>query len=430
MLTFREFVTEAITHADIVRLRTEAGAFTKNVRRITNGRELAQVALAYETWAHNLDVFIYQRLLGVGSEYDFDRESSWAKRLRTDVWSLIIVNPFRQDTGSAGRRAWDADRGGYTGHGVALWDEAYPHFDRARTAIYAKLGRLIRAAFAAADVYFEAEAKAAHADRGLTTQLQVGGLPVTVIRNEAASSVVEPRTFLRTLEQGLVAIRRAGFGSHLTRLRFEIYLNNANMGESAGDYSHRSDTSVIRLNIWGSTTAAVVHEVGHHVQARLSDERRKVWSDFVTRSRVSFSDDDLRTLKTAFLAACHAHYREGSGYTISNLWNRHILLFIASADLRVKYQAFLVSSHGKTGKYFDVMDPMKDETTQSWEDNWRTFERAASIPFMINAPSEYSHKNEGEAFAETFTYMVLNTAPVAPLVRSVFQSVVGLRVRV
>ena len=426
---------EAFSPADIDKVRTDASAWTKNIRRIKTGQELATVCAAYDRWSKYLDDFIYRRLMGMKTfSYNSDKETWWQKDLREKTWSLVITNPFRDDIRSA-YNAWNIDHGAFTADGQSWWQTAYSDFNNRRNNIYAKFGKYVREMMAALDAYLEHElaTKKTLPDYAASTTLQIDGLPVTIVQSEASRSSDNPRDILKHIRTGIAAVRKAGFGKFLTHLKFEIRMDEQDSGKgtssAAGLYKHRTnDFSTIDVLAWGTNSPrTVTHEIGHHVHYLLTPKRRDAWLAFIKQHRVSFNAEDVASIHTAIDKAYNAHKDEHHrGYTIENFWAKLVPQAIANAVTREKYAHWFKSGEGVTFQFHEVLDPFHDDIQHPDERNRMKaeFDAASREPFTLHLPSEYASKNEDEAFAEVFCYYVLKSAPIAPITRATFEDVV------
>ena len=427
MLSFREFLTEAITPAVLETLRRDAGAFTKNIRRIQTGAELAQVAAAYSRWAKYLDDFIYKRLLGT-NDYDFDHESYSAKQLREKVWTLVIADPF---TDALSQINLDGLRQSgefaYTDRTAPFWDKALTQFHQKRDSLYTKLSRQIREAFAALDQYVESHAHPDQPtmlpDHALRTTVSVLGVPVTIITVEGVKPsewFQHPRETLEQFRTVFLAIRAAGFGSGLERLRFELFTTSAHgdMPEAAGNYD---PSGLIRINIWGTNPHTIAHEVGHHFFRRLSGERRVAWEQFVKRNKLSFTPEDITELHRAYLDTFHHHAPTSHGYTIQDFWEK--VADRLTPATKLKMESFMIA-RGTPERIQILMSPFVDG--RDIDGPWNEFLELAQKGFLLNAPTAYSNANPEEAFCECFAIYVNQNHPLAPVVRLVFREVTGL----
>lgn len=424
MKSFSAFITEAFTQADITKLRQDAGAFTKNIRRIKTPQELATVAQAFRVWQTYVDHLVYRRLMGV-TDSPIENESWASKELRAKWWTLVILdNPCIDSVGHRASFVLYSSPGvyGYTPQTAASWDRLYQLFDEKRDSIYAKTSKAVREAFAALDAYLASKGTPTHPDHAAPTLMMIDGVEVSVITSEVQPSHYDPRATLRQLREVLAAIRRHGLGDYLNRLKVDLYTSELNW-DRAGDYN-AGPVGRIRIFAAKDNTHTIAHEVGHHVHHRLSPERLTAWNTFIKHNAISFTTDDFRRIHQAYLAAFAKHAKESRGYTVVDMWNVLVPQYLTDRTTAAKYRHFMID-YGKKSRQRIILDPFADG--RDVEEKWQEFKKEASFPFMMFAPTNYSNKNPDEAFCEVFAEYVIQVHPLADIVRSTFEEVVGLK---
>lgn len=432
--TFRRHLDEALTRADFEQLRKEAGAFTKNIRRIQNPQELALVMDAFKIWQAHFSTYVYDKLLGLPREggynggYNFDKETWEAKNLRVSGWDLTTNSAFSLFVGY-GKGIDDlllvGRRFAYNDGNKSLWDAVYRIFDRQRDKVYSKLGSLIRKAFAAIEEYLKAHTdKPSFPDHSKQETVMVSGIPVHIKTSELIDSTAKIKSALQQIQLAIGMIRRKGLERGLHRLEIEMR-PNSNDWEAAGHYSFNDRVVLHALGLNSYTT---VHEIGHHFHLRaLSEEQRTRWDQFIRGHGMRFTDEEFRMLKDAFWKAVEysERHKKGFSYVHQQFWEHTFPAHIPSPDLLVKYQHFTQSRFGHHDRSRYLSAPWTSDAEHSNEDRWKEFEDVASKGFKAHVPTDYSNKNTEEAFCEVFAFYV-HDRKLSDIVRVMIRDVCGL----
>lgn len=433
MKSFSQFlITEAFSRADLEKLRADAGAFSKNVRRIKNGRDLQTVCAAWMRWCTYASDMVYQRLMGLpargATDYELKGETSAAKNLREKWWTIHLMHDIFmlgdiKVYGKPSSSAFTWRDGEPTYENPKVWDQLYDLFNDVRDTVYNKLGRAIREGFAALDQYFTSLAKDVVPDRAVPDKINVAGIPVVVVRDETGASKWggDPRTAIRNIDWVVNQIRRMGMGWLLKSMHIIIIPNDTNF-EVAGTYGAGE---VTLYGKHGQSAHTVAHEIGHHVWYRLSDAQRKAWTDFYDTNRTKFTDTEIGYLHAAYKAAFAAGKAAGKGgFTIPDFWETWFAQAITDRTTLVKYQHFMISFGISTHYQRILMDPMMDETR---EEKWTEFLDQAKRSFLIFAPTEYANKLNTEAFCEVWAEYIVRERGLADIVEAILKSILNKR---
>jgi hypothetical protein len=411
MKRFLEFLAEAIHPSDIATLRDDAGAFTKDARRIASGTDLKTVSEAWERWEKYVYDFIYNRLLGINDAGHIDetKESYESKQLRVKWWNIHVL----------GNVFIDHWRGYTRDMGPADWDSCFASFQTNRDKVYSKLGRIIREGFKALDEYM-AKYPEGHPDRAVTDHTSVGGVPVTIITSELQKNDFDPRTVLGFISTVVNRVKEVGLSRYLADVRYLLMATTTSF-DVAGNYLHQRGESEIRIFGWGNTLHTVAHELGHHVYYQLSSRAQKYWSDFVTSNRLSFTDEELTDIHDAYDRCFHALVHSANYLHTVDVWG-HLVDYITNPNAATKFKHFM-AFYGKKNRQRVLMDPFTDgsDLNAKFDD----FKKEAGV-FMMFAPSAYANKNSDEAFCEVWADYITQEHPLADIVQAVFEDAVGL----
>jgi hypothetical protein len=131
---------EFITKDSIEEWRKSFLAFTKNTRRIQNGKDLYDVRMAYIIWRKNFEEFFYKKLMGLDTK-GARTDNQFA---RSKVWDLVVFDPFDVVSGAywtvvsiLGKETQGIPPKGYN---KELWDALYALWNsKERTKNYSRL---------------------------------------------------------------------------------------------------------------------------------------------------------------------------------------------------------------------------------------------------------------------------------------------------
>jgi hypothetical protein len=429
MLSFQQYLNEEVKKAEIEGLRKEALMFSKNIRRIKNGHDLFVVAQAYAKWLHMIQVRTFSQLLGVDDAWkDKPKQESYASsQLRTKMWDLVMADRIFTPRIWSNHKLDDPTKAPLTGedHVVyryndaskGMWDEYYSMFDRERTKIYTKFGKLVRDAFNALDEWL-AEQPDTMLSHHHTETFKHDGVVVMFVASDTqhsdANTRKEQKKYLESLSIVLKRYRKMGLGRFVDKLIYEYDRANNNTSH-AGEY--RSGKIVSFL--WeGNTPHVIAHEIGHHLyKTFLSDAQQNAWFNFIQHDLVSFSESDYNEIYHAFktLYAQKAPHASEYSYTVDGVWQDvHKLL-------KTPVTKELWDAYCKQNAHIHI-SPLKSDP----EASFKNFRSETAKPFVLHAPTAYSSKNPEEAFCETIANYVEGT-PLTPLIKHQFEMITGLR---
>ena len=429
----KSFLTEALTERDFDQLRKDAGAFTKNIRRIANGKELAMVADAFRLWQNHYKNFVYNRFLGIEDDTrnqsdQFGPDETWERRnLRKVAWDVYIMsNVFI--TGSDYYLRDVNKRLVYNTETASSWDAEYAKFDKQRDSRYQKLSKSVREAFKAIDEYRAAfHADGVIPDRKAVETIKIDGVTIEIATSDLQTKDADARVAqgLAMIRQSIHLIRRANIPNPFNRLIVRLAPNNSG-GDAAGTY-RAGPRPVVNIMVWGLNTHTIVHEVGHHVfKTVLSPERQRAWEHFIKHNRVTFTHDELDSIHRAYLHVYEANRHTSNGlYTVSDIWE-NLSPSISLPSARLKFDNFMAHQFGRTHRSRILMAPYKnpDHDPGDTERKWNDFVEAAQQGFVMHASTEYSNKNPEEAFCETFAFYC-HGRKMYDTMRMMFRQVIG-----
>ena len=463
-LPFRTFVLrEAITPKDFDQLQREAQMFTKNIRRIKNGDELRAVVRAYMKWHEHLERFVYVRLLGVNATTMHDlkgwtNNKHWervAKRMENEPLAMFELRKRMLKMATEAAKAISMDQWRSVDDPNRDWDSIYQWFDQYRSNQYNVFSRCVRELFKALDQYRDSRygQEGTFPEHYVEEYVEVEGFKVKLVYSEyrggsnfqVLNNVPHWKTdapdalhrSLRIVQQSIQHIKQKGFGFALgNRLNFELLptshsshtfeidaLPGTRLGTAGLYHSHRQLVQVFYSGLTDLQTT--VHEIGHHVfRTVFNNQQRLGWTDFVTRNQISFTDDDLMNLRTAFGRTIP---RMGADNSRADFFRMMAVnLRQESESAHQKFLHFINAHKANDGSYginnrsrvgyFEFVNPTDDKQNDR---AWAQFRAQASQPFMLSAPTTYSNSNPEEAFCETFSYYVTNT-PLDPIVKTTF----------
>lgn len=414
MLSFRQFITEAIDKRTLENLRKEALAFTKNLRRVKNGHDLYIAAQAYSRWIHYAEELIYNRIMGMRlRRKPVENETYEAKQVREKFWDLVISqNPFTLPNHYSVKLADIAIPGQkptsfkYSDANRSKWDEQYALFDQQRDKIYVRYSRLIRDAFNAIDEWVAKEFKGIDTitDHEKVEHIRFDGVDVMLRWTERESNPTSLKnlkeTFFHLLKKTLAVLRKYGFANHLTRVSWVFDPNNNVGSEAAGDYdSFRRVIGMYRFGI--AEIKVYFHEFGHYVYREvLKQNQKKDWDAFITKDQVQFSDHDFVEIEKAISSTESANLDP----TAERIHAR-----IKDPVTQDLFAAFATQRYGIV-----ATDISKFRS------------RAENVSFSLSVPTEYSNKNTEEAFCEVFGFFMAGK-PLRPIIEAQFSRITGLR---
>lgn len=408
MLTFGQFLSEAVNKSEIESLRKDAAMFSKNIRRIKSPRDLYIVVQAYDKWLAHMEGILMSVFSISGSQKREKPHETWEeKEVRTKWWNLHIEGTgiFFVDwpRGSDVIRPANGEKYKqfrYDGK-EAEWTKYYAGFDKARNSIYTKYGKLTRDMFAAMDEWLSQKGDSLESYQK-KEEFKFADVRVRFLTTDETEQrdKAKLKEYLHALKIATDRLRHFGFGTILKDLIFEA--DFATNDWAAGTYDHNN---TIRSTMFGySDPRVIAHEVGHHVYSRvLKPSQREGWINLIKKNQVSFTDSDMRSLRRAYDKVIAIALKDMDEWQnqIKGVWE-NLPRFIDDAQAKDMYVTFWKQyQHGGGDMY--IPSPFKNDINAAWS----KFERTAGVPFAYHVPTGHSNKNPEEAFCETFSYYIM-----------------------
>jgi hypothetical protein len=429
MNTFRSFLlSETITQATLDKLRADANAFTKNVRRIKTLDEYQQVVRAFRVWQQHWHDFVYNNLMGLnrhgGSTLEKGKESWDAKELREKAWTLYISSDLFVSKG-APDPPYDSNPDAWK------WQRSFEDFTKNRDKIYDRLARIIRDGFKAVDLFVDTQRlsrrSAVLPDFDQKIRTTVAGFPVTIVNNEAGDDDRHNADTLKRIHAAVSVVKQRGLGTFLRDLQFEV--RNGEWEQRgfgiAGTYDVKTRT--IAVYPLGNNASTIVHEIGHHVfRTQLLNSARARWETLITRNRITFTDDELQEIADAYLEAFEAERHQPTvGYVVDQFLSKHVAARV-SHSTQIKLRHYLTQHFGSHGKESLDISPNVN-ADMSYVRSERN-ELITNLKKGVSAfvPTAYAHTNPEEAFCEVFAMFVLKK-PLADMMYFTIASILGVR---
>lgn len=432
MYSFKQFLTEAISANIVPKTKKEFQAFTKNVNRIKNAKDLAIVHKAYATWVDNFEDLIFKRILGTDIQFDRTKNNEptnfWEDEVRKACWE-IVINPEIFLEKVPHRAKEDARTKGQLSGSASVygdeWEAMYDYFDKNRKYVYNRLGKMGREAFKALDNFFKEQSSVV--DKNMPEYEMVEGVRVIIRSVEGNSNVSYIKKALAEIKKALRILKKSGFGKLLKGLKIELIASSSNLS-AAAEYDLKTQTVMVYL--FGADHNTIIHEIGHRMWYEfITKEQQELWNDFYDKNLVSFSEDELEIIEAAFWK----HYgaiKEGNSLFYG------VEKYITSDTAKVKYQSAIQADFMRSDLDLESAIKPRSESWRTSEENSAEQKKTATRKIklfrsyysdwrtnkvLINPITAYGATQNTESYPEAFTHYILRNARMNPLVKQVFK---------
>lgn len=265
-----------------------------------------------------------------------------------------------------------------------------------------------------------------------TEQHSIAGINVLVSgikqkEDEKHTKII--KKFIQLLPKAVDKIKKEGFKQTLRGLTMELTLGGAkSVGvQSGAGGSYNYSTDLLRMYPMGmgllsndyDTLRTLIHELGHRYYYRhLSDKVQNAWHRAINKKSVEVKDKHIDEFMDKYAAKEDEFWSSKKKKVIKDIkdnvkdpFKRAIFLYLVE-----HYPRWFVKSKegGEDASYEETMKNYRSRLKEFHSGEWLHLE------FI----SDYATKNPGEAFAEAFSYWVMNKKRLGEWTRAFFKDVV------
>jgi hypothetical protein len=420
---------EKITKQNIAELRKEAQLYNKAIQKINTPIDLYQVAKSMQEYSIKLHKYFENSVCGRmsdrgwkdGHDNDFDfyafKEFTHYLRDALDPYKLTKSRNYFNE--------WET-------YNERIWTSSYEYFNKRRSSIYTMFSQKLKKGFDNLEVWLETFPNNSAPDKGKVSFISYKGFKIQVTTDETHEDFLKTlkysvETFKKDLDKLVRDLNRKRIDTTFLRKAYFEYNETISLG-TGGDYREAGNIiSVIPSS--SNPYETLVHEVGHCYEATaLNSLAQKEWQDFYKNPKnfVYITDEIKEKVKTELYSVCSEpsikkFYDEVSSkdyYQKSNLQN--MIKISLLKKFHKDSSEYKVSSAMLNGRHsMEEFLPSNLKDKDSIEREIKFFinlmsdaESSGGMLYkdrvMLNNMSLYSSKNEKEAFAEMFTYYVLD----------------------
>lgn len=424
---------EKITKNSITSFRKEAQLYNKAIQKISTPLDLYEVGKSMQDYCIKLRDFLESRM---HNRVDRDgwvdaHGNSFSFSAYQDFYMYVrdVLDPYK----IAKRRQYFNDWDTYD---ERLWKSSYEYFEKRRTSIYTMFSQKLKKGFDNLEAWLETFSDGYAPDRSKSDYITYKGLKIKVTNDEAHENFLGSlknqytiEHFKKDLDKLLNNLKQKRIQTDfLYKATFEF--NNTISLSIGGDYLARGNIiSVIPQA--EDTYYTLVHEVGHcYEETVISKQARLEWTSFYDNPKnfVYITDDIINNIRKGLQDVCKSN-------KVLSVYNKlySIEKYMTIDDKNIVKSSIkesLLNYFSKDSPEYKILKSVFDnrsETTPiylpSELNNSEVLEK--DINFFIsllnstggllfrdrialNGMSLYSAKNELEAFADMFSYFVLD----------------------
>ena len=422
-------VEEKITLKSITELRKEAQLYNKAIQKINTPLDLYQVAKSMQEYSVKLHEYfensVYGRMSdqgwkdGHGNDFDFYPYQEFTHYLRD------VLDPYKLTKSRSFFNEWDT-------YNERIWTSSYEYFDKRRSSIYAMFSQKLKKGFDNLEAWLETFPNNSAPDKAKVSFINYKGFKIQVTTDEAHEDFLKTikysfETFKKDLDKLVRDLNRKRIDT--TFLRKASFEYNETISLSVGGDYREVGNVISVLPSASNQYDTLVHEVGHcYESTMLTSVALKTWQNFYNNPKnfVYISDEIKERIKEGLYSTCaepsiqkfYAEVSANDYYQKSNLQSmlKASLLKKFNKDSS-EYKVLYAMLNGRNSAEEFLPSNLKDE--DSIERGIKFFVNLMSDTktsggmlyqdrVMLNNMSLYSAQNEKEAFAEMFTYYVLD----------------------
>lgn len=418
---------EVITQNDIDKLEHKLKMFTKNIRRIKDGRDLYDAEWAFALIGDELERYLYHNVFGVLSDKGV---ISLDDDLGHAILSLLTANAFSPRAGTPAvfyleqkypnymrviAQAWKKHK--KPPYNAGYYEELYALWQKDRDYHYQKMSRNIRITIKGIREALERYQKGIP-EKAKVTFHKVAGIDVEYVTDETVNKHKHDqnvKTFLNKVSGAVTKIREyPKFTQSLKNLLIkydptDTFRTLAKGSLIGGYYSPDKDYVVIRT--LGLTEQIVIHEIGHRYYYKfMPNEFREMWETRLESSEVELTEDLLKAIEDAFWKAFYNDgYNDDYLISLKNI-DQDMLKYFESEYYRDVFKA--------SEKIVNI--PKDFPFPKEWHNEHPTSESKAQWAIDVymkylkeekhvnmSIVSDYGNTHPREAYADAFSYFVL-----------------------
>lgn len=420
-------IKEKITKQSVNELRKEAQLYNKAIQKINTPLDLYQTAKSMQEYSIKLHKYfensIYGRMNdqgwkdGLGNDFDFYPFKDFTYYLRDalDPYKLTkLRNSFNE---------WET-------YNERIWTSSYEYFNKRRSSIYTMFSQKLKKCFDNLENWLETFNNSSAPDKAKVTFVNYKGFKIQITTDETHEDFLKTskysfKNFTKDLDRLVKDLNKKRIDiAFLQRAVFEY--NETISLSIGGDYREAGNIISI-LPSASDQYSTLVHETGHCYETTvLNSFARKSWQDFYKNPKnfIYVSEEIKEKIKTELISVC-------SEPSIKKFYDEVFTNdYSQKSNLQSMIKASLLKRFHKDSSEYKVVYAMLNGRNSAEEFlpyNLTDNRIEKDIVFFINLMSNqsdggmlyqdrvmlnnmslYSAQNEKEAFAEMFTYYVLD----------------------
>jgi len=413
---------EVVNKQEIDRIIKILKLFTKNIRRIKNGRDLYDAKVGFAKIRDELEKFFYGNIVGVTSEtgkHDIEQKYHDA------IGNLTYGHFFSPRAGNS--TYWVEEKykdfldkytksRGKIPYNSEYHQEIYELWDKDRDYHYQKLGRTIRSLTEMLN-YFLAYYHGEIPEKAKTEYYKIGSVHIEIVTDETADTVLydkRVKEFIKEVKSSIDLINKFPKFSQALKnldLRYDsvdTYEQRYKGTLTAGYYMPSNDYIAIRT--LGIDEYTIIHEIGHRYYYKfLPEEYREIWETRLEKSYVAITPEVIKAIQDAFWTAYdkEGYEDENKFKYLGTEMQNDILNYFEDSHMKDVF----VSSEEVVGYKFGIPFTFSSDATQKEKaiysiDLYIKLLKEEERVNMVQV-SGYGNTNPREAYADCFAYYIL-----------------------